>query len=129
MRLEVEFSEEPLVLAGVKLLLQSLLDNLLGFLSLGWLVQGVWGDGVLERLNIQRVSGWHHVVVVDQLDKWLDLGSLGDLLLVVSSGDLQWTSLNADNDSVWERVRLGAVIVWSDNDNLLTSESTTGNDS
>lgn len=129
MRLEVEFGEEPFVLTGLMLFFQSLLDNLLGFFSLGWLAQGVWGDGVLERLNVQRVSGWHQVVVVDQLDKWLDLGSLGDLLLVVGFGDLQWALLNADNDSVRERVRLGTVIVWSDNDNLLTSESTTGNDS
>ncbi|SGZ51696.1 CIC11C00000003486 [Sungouiella intermedia] len=129
MRLEVEFGEEPLVLTGLMLFFQSLLDNLLGFFSLGWLVQGVWGDNVLERLNVQRVSGWHQVVVVDQLDEWLDLSSLGNLLLVVSSGDLQWASLDTDNDSVWEGVGLGTVIVWSDNDNLLTSESTTGNDS
>lgn len=129
MRLEVEFGEEPLVLTGLMLFLQGLLDNLLGLLSLRWLVQRVWGDSVLERLNVQRVSGWHQVVVVHQLDEWLDLGSLGNLLLVVGSGDLQWASLNADNDSVWERVGLGAVVVWSDNDNLLTSESTTGNDS
>lgn len=129
MRLEVEFGEEPLVLTGLMLFFQSLLDNLLGFFSLRWLVQGVWGDSVLERLNVQRVSGWHQVVVVDQLDEWLDLGSLGNLLLVVSSGNLQWASLNADNDSVWEGVGLGTVIVWSDNDNLLACESTTGNDS
>lgn len=129
MRLEVEFGEEPLVLAGLVLFFQSLLDNLLSFFSLGWLRQGVWGDGVLERLDVQRVSGWHQVVVVDQLDEWLDLGSLGNLLGVVSSSDLQWTSLDTNDNSVWERVRLGTVIVWSDNDNLLTSETTTGNDS
>lgn len=129
MRLEVEFGEEPLVLTGLVLFFQSLLDNLLSFFSLGWLRQGVWGDSVLERLNVQRVSSWHQVVVVDQLDEWLDLGSLGNLLGVVSSGDLQWTSLNTNDNGVWERVRLGTVIVWSDNDNLLTSETTTGNDS
>lgn len=129
MRLEVEFGEEPLVLTGLVLFFQSLLNNLLSFFSLGWLGQGVWGDSGLERLNVQRVSGWHQVVVVDQLDEWLDLSSLGDLLGVVSSGDLQWASLNTNDNSVWERVRLGTVIVWSDNDNLLTSETTTGNDS
>lgn len=129
MRLEVEFGEEPLVLAGLVLLFQSLLDNLLGFFSLGWLRQGVWGDSVLERLNVQRVSGWHQVVVVDQLDKWLDLGSLGNLLGVVGSGDLQWASFNTNDNGVWEGVRLGTVIMGSDDDNLLTSETTTGDDS
>lgn len=129
MRLEVELGEEPLVLTGLVLFLQSLLHNLLGLLSLGRLVQGVGGDGVLERLNVQRVSGGHQVVVVHQLDEWLDLGSLSNLLGVVSLGHLQWASLDADNDGVWESVGLGAVVVGSDDDNLLTSETTTGNDS
>ena len=129
MRLEVEFREEPLVLTGLVLLLQGLSDNLLGLLLLGWLLQGLWGDSVLERLNVQGVSGWHHVVVVDQLDKRLHLGSLGELLSAVSLGDLQWSSLDTNNNGVGERVGLGTVIVWSHNDDLLTSETTTGDNS
>lgn len=111
------------------LFFQSLSDNLLSFFSLGWLVQGVWGDSVLERLDVQRVSCWHQVVVVNQLDEWLDSGSLSNPLGVVSLGDLQWASFNANDNGVWERVRLGSVIMRSDNDNLLTSETTTGDDS
>lgn len=129
MRLEVELGEKPLVLASLMLFLQCLLDNLLGLFSLGWLAQGVGGDRVLEGLHVQRVSGGHQVVVVHQLDKWLDSGSLGNLLGVVGLGDLQWASLNADNEGVRESVRLGAVVVWSDHNDLLTSETTTGNDS
>lgn len=129
MRLEVEFGEEPLVLTGLVLFFQSLLDNLLGFLLLGWLNQGVWSDGSLEGLNIQGVSGWHQVVVVDQLDERLDSDSLGDLLGAVGLDDLQWASLDTNNNGMWESVGLGAFVVRLDNHDLLTSETTTGNDS
>lgn len=129
MRLEVKFGEEPLVLTGLVLFFQSLLDNLLGFLFLRWLNQRVWGDSSLERLNVQGVSGWHQVVVVNQLDEWLDGDSLGNLLSAVSSGDLQWSLLNTNDNGVWESVGLGTVIVRLDDDDLLTSETTTGNDS
>lgn len=129
MRLEVEFGEEPLVLTGLVLFFQSLLDNLLGFLFLRWLNQRVWGDSSLERLNVQGVSGWHQVVVVDQLDEWLDSDSLGDLLSALRFVDLQWSLLNTNNNGVWESVGLGTVIVRLDDNDLLTSETTTGNDS
>lgn len=129
MRLEVEFGEEPLVLTGLVLFFQSLLDNLLGFLLLGWLNQGIWSNSILERLNVQGVSGWHQVVVVNQLDERLDSDSLGDLLGAVGLDDLQWASLDTNNNGVWEGVSLGAIVVWLDNNDLLTSETTTGNDS
>lgn len=127
--LESELGKEPLVLTGLVLLLQSLLDNLLGFFFLGWLSQCIWGNGVLEVLNVQRVSCWHQVVVVDQLDEWLNLGSLGNLLLIVSLGDSQWTAFDTNNNGVWEGVLLGAFIVWSHNDHLLTGVTATGNNS
>lgn len=129
MRLEVKFGEEPLVLTGLVLLFQSLLNNLLGFKFLRWLNQRVWGDSSLERLNVQGVSGWHQVVVVNQLDEWLDSNSLLDLLGAVSSGNLQWALLNTNDNGVWESVSLGTVIVRLDDNDLLTSETTTGNDS
>lgn len=129
MRLEVEGGEEPLVLTGLVLFLQGLSDDLLGLLLLRWLLQSLRGDSVLERLNVKRVSGWHQVVVVDQLDEGLDSGSSGNVLLGVGCGDSQWSSLDTDNDGVRECVGLGAVVVWLDDHNLLTSETTTGNDS
>ena len=129
MKLEVEFGEKPLVLAGPVFFFQSLLDKRLGFLFLRGLNQGLVGDGALEGLNVQGVSGWHQVVVVDQLDEWLDGNSLGNLLRAVGLADPLWALLDADNDSVWEGVRLGAVVIWLDNHDLLTSETTTRNDS
>lgn len=129
MRLEVELGKEPLVLTSLVLFLQGLLDNLLGLLSLRWLRQSIGGDGVLERLDVQGVSGGHQVVVVDQLNEWLHLGSLGDLLGIVGLVDSQWASLDTDNNGVWEGVRLGTVVVGSNHNDLLTSETTTGDDS
>lgn len=129
MRLEVKFGKEPLVLTGLVLFFQDLLDNLLGLLLLGWLNQRLWGDSSLEWLSVQGVSGWHQVVVVDQLDERLDSDSLGNLLGAVGLGDLQWTVLNTNNNGMWEGVGLGTVIVRLDDHDLLTSETTTGNDS
>lgn len=127
--LESELGEEPLVLAGLVLLLQGFLDNLLGLFFLRWLSQCIWGNGVLEALNVQGVSGWHQVVVVHQLDKWLHLGSSSNLLGIVGLGDSLWSLLNAHHNGVGERVLLGSFVVCSHNDNLLTGVTTTGNNS
>ena len=40
------------------------------------------------------------MVVVDDLDERLDLGSLSNLLGTVLLGDLQWVSFNTGNQSV-----------------------------
>lgn len=40
------------------------------------------------------------MIVVDDLDEWLDLGSFGNLLGVVLLGDLQRVSLNTGNQSM-----------------------------
>jgi hypothetical protein len=42
------------------------------------------------------------MVVVDDLDEWLDLGLSFNFLGAHSSGYLQWVSLNAGNEGVWE---------------------------
>lgn len=88
LKLEVQLREKPLVLTGLVSLLKSLLDDLLGLLTLSWLLESLGGDNGLERLDIQSVSGWEQVVVVDGLDEWLDLGSLGNLLGTKLLGDL-----------------------------------------
>ena len=49
--------------------------------------------GLFEGLNVQSVSGWKQVVVVEDLDEWPNFGPLGNLLLVVLSSNLQWVSL------------------------------------
>ena len=53
-RLESQLGEKPLVLTGPVSLLKDLSDDLLG---------------LLEGLNVQSVSGWKQVVVVDDLDE------------------------------------------------------------
>lgn len=55
-REHTERGEEPAVLAGGVAVLQSLLDGLLGLLTLGNLLESVGGDGTLEALELQSVS-------------------------------------------------------------------------
>ena len=50
--------------------------------------------GPFEGLNVQSVSGWKQVVVVEDLDEWPNFGPLGNLLLVMLSSNLQWVSLD-----------------------------------
>lgn len=69
------------------------------------------------------------MVVVDDFDKWLDFSSLGDLLSTQVLGDFQWASFNTNNNGVREWMGFGTFIVWFHNDNLLTSKSTSDNNS
>lgn len=110
-------------------LLESLLDNLLNLLSLRWLRDGIRCDNRLERFNVESVSCGHQVVVVYNLDKRLNLSSLGNFLSTHGLGYLQRLSLDTGDNGVWERVRLGTLIVWLNNDNFLTSVTSTDNDS
>lgn len=125
----MQLLEEPLVFTGLVLLLQSLLDGLFSLLSLRGLIEALGGDGGLEGLNVQRVSCGHQVVVVDQLDKGLDLCSLCDLLGRHALGHLQGFALNTNNHGVGEGVLLGTIIMGLDNDDLLTCETTADDNS
>lgn len=127
--LEVQLSEEPLVLTSLVSFFKGLLDNLLGFFSLGWFFESFGRNDALEGFNVQSVSSWQQVVVVDDLDERLDLGSLGNLLSTLSLGDLQWVSFNTGNQSMTEWVRLGTFVMWLDDHNLLTGVTTTDNNS
>lgn len=111
------------------LLLKSLLDGLLGLLTLGRLLESLSADSSLQGVELESVTSGHQVVVVNNLDERLDLGSLSNLLGAVSLGDLQRVSLNTGNQGVTEGVRLGAIIVGLDDNNLLTSETSADNDS
>lgn len=130
LRLESELGEEPLVLARLVSLLKGLLDGLLGVLSESGLSEGLGANNVLEvGAEVQGVSSGHHVVVVDDLDEGLDLGSLGNLLGVHVGGNLQRVSLDSGNQSVGEGVSLGSLIVGLDDHHLLTSVSASNNES
>ena len=45
-------------------------------------------------------SGWENVIVVDNLDEGLDLGSSGNLLFGHTLGNFQWALLDTGNQSV-----------------------------
>jgi len=114
-----EWSEEPSVLAGGVTLLESLLDGLLGVLTLGNLLESIGRDNSLKSLQLESVTGWHQVVVVDDLDEWLDLGALGLAGLAHAAGDLGWVTLNTGDQGVRVWVGLVASILWLNNDNLI----------
>ena len=57
--------------------------------------------------------------VVDRLDERLDLASLGHSIFAHPSRNLQRISLDASDQGVGERVRLGAGVERLDDDNLL----------
>lgn len=118
-----QWGEEPPVLAALVSLLKRLLDVLLGVLSLGNLLEGVVGDSTLQTLELKGVAGWHDVVVVDDLDEWLDLGALLLAGLGHATGDLLGVALNAGNDGVREWVSLGALVDWLDDHDLKISAS------
>ena len=135
-----ERGEEPSVLAAGVALLESLLDSLLGLLALGDLGESLVGDDALEAFELEGVSGWHQVVVVDDLDEWLDLAALVLTGLAHAAGDLLWVALDTGDEGVWEGVlrgsvscrsdrsgenyELGALVLWHDNYDLLARYST-----
>jgi hypothetical protein len=58
---------DSLVLASKVPLLEQLLDRLLGILTVSGLLEGLGGDGSLEALKLECVTGGEEVVVVDGL--------------------------------------------------------------
>jgi len=126
--LELQRGEEPPVLAGCVALLQDLLDVLLGIFSLADLLEGLAGNGALEALKLECVTGGHQVVVVDGLDERLDLGALLLAGLGHPAGDLGGVSLNAGDQGVTVRVGLVAGVDRLNDHNLLTGETAVGDD-
>lgn len=120
--------EEPPVLAALVPLVEGLLDSLLGLLPLADLLESVRGDGVLEALKLEGVTGGHEVVVVDDLDEGLDLGALGLAGLGHALGDGARVALDAGDDGVGEGVALGTVVDGHEEDDLLAGVASTGDD-
>lgn len=111
-------SEEPSVLAAGVSLLQSLLDGFLGVLALRNLLEGVVGHDTLQSLEIESVTGGHQVVVVDGLDERLDAAALLLLLHTHAAGHLLGVALDTGHEGVGEGVRLGAIVLRLDDNNL-----------
>lgn len=110
--------EEPSVLAARVALLQDLLHVLLGIFPLADLLEGIGGQGALETLKLECVTGGHQVVVVDGLDERLDLGALLLAGLGHPAGDLGGVSLNAGDQGVTIRVGLVTRVDRLNDDNL-----------
>ena len=111
-------SEEPSVLSRCVSLLQSLLHGLLRVLPLRLLLECICGNNSLKSLQLERITCWHQVVVVDDLDKWLDLASLGLAGLRHTTGDLRWVTLDTGDQGVWVWVRFASSILGLDDHDL-----------
>lgn len=112
------------------LLLKALLHRFLSLLSLTDLLQSFISDLLLQLLNsFKRISRRHQMVVVDQLDEWLHLASLGNSLLTHSSSDFAWVTLDSGYESMAERVYLGSFVVWFEDDGFTTSIAATSDKS
>ena len=122
LNLEPQLGEEPLRFSSLELLFEDLSGFDGGVLALGGVLNHVWGDAGLE-VDVQRVSCWHQVVVVDELDESLHLRSLLSGLLRGALGDLTWVLRQTHNESVSVWSGVGAIVVVSDNDSLLTGIS------
>jgi len=104
-------------------LLKQLLDRLLGVLALATLfLERVGRDDALECIELERVARRHQVVVVDDLDKRLDLGPPFLRLLAHAPRHLGWVPLDPDHERVPERVQLVALVDGLDDDDLESEE-------
>lgn len=110
------------------LLLENLLDGLLGVLTLGGLVEGLLGNGSLQAVVVEAVTGGHDVRVVNTLDERLNLGSACNLLLSVLACDLLRVALNANDKSVAVGMGLSSLVKGLDDDDLLSGLTTSGDD-
>ena len=113
-----EGSKEPPVLAADVALLEHLLCRLLGVLPCADLLESLGRDDTLERLELERVASRHQVVVVDDLDKRLDLVPSVLRLFAHAARHLGRVALNADNERVAKRMRLVALVDRLDDDDL-----------
>ncbi len=111
--------EEPSILSRVVTFLKQLLDGTLGTNLLGRVLHDIRSNNSLQ-LNIQIVTGGHHVIVVDSLDKGLDAAALRNALSAHGLGDLEWVTLDTSDNGVGIRAGRGTFIVVLDNDGLFT---------
>lgn len=109
---------------------EDLLHGLLEGFSGLWVAKLVLGDDLLELLTLgselsgDLESGRQEMVVVHQLNEWLDLGPSGDLLLTHSLVNLEWCSLYAGNKGVGVRLSsLLSIIEILDYNGFLSSSS------
>merc|ERR1712019_294058 len=115
--LESQLLEKPLILTSLISFFKNLLDMSSGSLLLSGILQLFLVNNILVQLNINRVSGGEHVVVVDNLDESLHLVSLGDLLLAHRFGDSSRISFDTGDQGVAvESTVVGTFVGFFDDD-------------
>ena len=77
-------------------------------------LQSAWNETTVKKETVgattAHLPGGHDVVVVDDLDERLDLGTLSDALLAHVLGDLEGVTLNTGNKGVAITTLLGSLI-------------------
>lgn len=110
--------EKPPILSRLVSILQRFLHLLLCFLPLTDLLERIVADHTLQPLQLKRISRRHQMVVVDHLDKRLDLTSLLYPFLAHATGYFGRVSLDACDEGVGEGMCFGAGIDRLDYDDL-----------
>merc|ERR1719457_355984 len=121
--LEFELLEEPLALATLVSFFETGLDLHLHTLLLFGILQAFLVEVSLVKRNVDNVSGWHDMVVVDHLKEWLYLRSQIDPLLGHFLGNLLWVPFNTSNQGMRETLIITAFLARLDDDGLPASKS------
>merc|ERR1712018_867240 len=124
--LKIGVLEEPFVFAGLVSFFEGRFNVSLGRSLFGGVFEGVLVDDFLVDWDVDGVSGWHHVVVVDDFDEWLQLVSAGNLLFAHRFGDFSWVSVNTGNQSMSVESVLGTFVVFLDDDGFSASVFASG---
>lgn len=93
--LETQLLEEPLVLTSLVLFFKSLADGFLDFLLGSGILDSFNSDG--GEFNIKSVTSGHDVVVVNDLDEGLNLGTTSDTLSTHGLGNLEGSLFDTDD--------------------------------
>ncbi|GMR41784.1 hypothetical protein PMAYCL1PPCAC_11979, partial [Pristionchus mayeri] len=118
--LEGKLGEEPLVLAGLVLLLQTGLGLMECSSLLLGLLQGLLVDGGLVEVDIHRVAGGKEMRVGNDLDEGLQLVSLRLLLLSHRLGDLAGIPVDSGHKGMRVGLVRSAIIVRLHDESLKT---------
>lgn len=93
--LETQLLEEPLVLTSLVLFFEGFTNGLLDFLLGSSVLDGFNSDR--REFNVQSVTSGHDVIVVNDLDEGLNLGTTSDTLSTHRLGDLEGSLFDTDD--------------------------------
>lgn len=120
--------KKPAILPTQISLLQRLLHRLFCLLPLAHFGERLVCDDSFETFQFERVTCWHDVVVVDNLDERLHLAALVLSGFAHATGDLQRVALDTSHERMRERVLFATVVLRLNDDDLLAGISSAGDD-